>query len=385
MRRSGTPGSPTASADGSENQPTLDGNILTILFPVPNGFRCPIQDCHEKYAGVNWTSRRQSLMRHLVDEHGLKVTAAYTCTICSATDLGYRPTVHPCISRGRHELSSNASFAHKCTDCPLSSPSRKGLDNHKRAHSKQAAKQRATQQTDNATSTPSVTPAATGSRNTATSQNNVAASSPNTGPSTPDLTISLLSSPIDGAASPPRADPTPPELALTLLSSPLDGASNNAANATATAGATPPAASVGASPSREITVVSCDSQDYDTGQAAPGPTERETSPECSTSPHCSTALTSTPSTGSTPSDRQLTLPPPPLGTEQGTASRDAEDAATPPAAGEEPPPPEGSLSVSLSLRTAPSYSATPRERKRTTRLVQLRGASPNIVLDRPHT
>lgn len=310
VRRSGTPGSPTASADGSENQPTLDGNILTILFPVPNGFRCPIQDCHEKYAGVNWTSRRQSLMRHLVDEHGLKVTAAYTCTICSATDLGYRPTVHPCISRGRHELSSNASFAHKCTDCPLSSPSRKGLDNHKRAHSKQAAKQRATQQTDNATSTPSVTPAATGSRNTATSQNNVAASSPNTGPSTPDLTISLLSSPIDGAASPPRADPTPPELALTLLSSPLDGASNNAANATATAGATPPAASVGASPSREITVVSCDSQDYDTGQAAPGPTERETSPECSTSPHCSTALTSTPSTGSTPSDRQLTLPPP---------------------------------------------------------------------------
>ncbi|KAH7971852.1 hypothetical protein HPB52_003475 [Rhipicephalus sanguineus] len=44
------------------------------------------------------------------------------------------------------------------------------------------------------------------------------------------------------------------------------------------------------------------------------------------------------------------LPSPPLGTEQGTASRDAEDAATPPAAGEEPPPPEGSLSVSLSLQ-----------------------------------
>ncbi|KAH7971853.1 hypothetical protein HPB52_003476 [Rhipicephalus sanguineus] len=243
-RRSGTPGSPTASADGSENQPTLDGNILTILFPVPNGFRCPIQDCHEKYAGVNWTSRRQSLMRHLVDEHGLKVTAAYTCTICSATDLGYRPTVHPCISRGRHELSSNASFAH------LSFPSRKGLDNHKRAHSKQAAKQRATQQSDNARSTPSVTPAATGSRNIATRQNNAAASSPKAGLTPPDLTISPLSSPIDGAASPPRADPTPPELALGFLSSPIDGASNNAANATATAGATPPAASVGASPSR---------------------------------------------------------------------------------------------------------------------------------------
>ncbi|KAL1475346.1 hypothetical protein MTO96_037362 [Rhipicephalus appendiculatus] len=69
---------------------------------------CPKEGCYTKYATVNWTSRRQSLLRHLLDEHGMKVTAAYTCTICPDPELGYRPTYHACISRGRHELQANA-------------------------------------------------------------------------------------------------------------------------------------------------------------------------------------------------------------------------------------------------------------------------------------
>ncbi|KAL1481295.1 hypothetical protein MTO96_015731 [Rhipicephalus appendiculatus] len=104
----GTPVSPAVTNSG--NQPTFSeyGSTINILFPIPQALVCPKEGCHTKYAGVTWTSRRQSLMSHLLDEHGMKVTAAYTCIICSDPNICNRPTYHACISRGRYELQANA-------------------------------------------------------------------------------------------------------------------------------------------------------------------------------------------------------------------------------------------------------------------------------------
>ncbi|KAH7971841.1 hypothetical protein HPB52_003464 [Rhipicephalus sanguineus] len=339
--------SPARSTDDTENRPTLDGNILTILFPVPNGFRCPMPDCHEKYVGVTWTSRRQSLMRHLWDEHRLKVSAAYTCTICSATDLGYRPTVHPCISKGRHELWTNATFAHPCAECSLTFPNKKGLDNHVRSHSRKAAKQRATQPATNARSTPRATPATTSSTTTAANETNAAASSP-------------------------RADPTLPDLALTILSSPLGGTTGNTADATATAGPTTPTVNEGTSPSRGITSPSHDSQDHEMAPATPGSADCE---ESSASLRSSTAPASTPRTGPTTSGPLFTpLSSSPIAPTHDATSRDDGCPAAKPAADEENSPSEGSLSVAFSLQGAETASAaaSPAENQRSHTL----GATP---------
>ncbi|KAL1476201.1 hypothetical protein MTO96_018717 [Rhipicephalus appendiculatus] len=117
-----TPVSPAATNSGNQPRISDDGTKVNIMFPIPQALVCPKEGCYTKYAGVNWTSRRQSLLRHLLDEHRMKVTAAYTCTICSDPDLGPRPTNHACISRGRHELQANAPLAHKCPDCPMTFP-----------------------------------------------------------------------------------------------------------------------------------------------------------------------------------------------------------------------------------------------------------------------
>ncbi|KAH8027968.1 hypothetical protein HPB51_011776 [Rhipicephalus microplus] len=133
----GEAGTPTAPRPrDAQNQPQLgkEGQTLDVFFPIPHSFTCPIDKCGVRYSGISWTSRRQSLVRHLLDEHELKVKVAYTCTLCSTTGLGLHPTLHSCISRGRHELSPLDLNRHKCPQCPATMTTRKGLDNHMRKH-----------------------------------------------------------------------------------------------------------------------------------------------------------------------------------------------------------------------------------------------------------
>ncbi|KAL3213453.1 hypothetical protein MRX96_035386 [Rhipicephalus microplus] len=135
-----------------------------FLLPWISGsghcFTCPITNVGYGTPGICWTSRRQSLVRHLLDEHELKVKVAYTCTLCSTTGLGLHPTLHSCISRGRHELSPLDLYRHKCPECPATMTTRKGLDNHMRKHKKQEAQHRNEQPTTARTSraAPAATP-----------------------------------------------------------------------------------------------------------------------------------------------------------------------------------------------------------------------------------
>ncbi|KAL3203006.1 hypothetical protein MRX96_042217 [Rhipicephalus microplus] len=92
----------------AQNQATLadEGKTLNIFFPIPHSITCPIDLCGVRYSGVSWTSQHQSLVRHLLDEHEIRVKATYTCTFCSTTGLGLHPTHHTLLrERGTRALT----------------------------------------------------------------------------------------------------------------------------------------------------------------------------------------------------------------------------------------------------------------------------------------
>ncbi|KAL3218013.1 hypothetical protein MRX96_031920 [Rhipicephalus microplus] len=110
------------------------------IFPIPHSFTCPIDFCGVQYSGVSWTSRRQSLVRHLLDEHEIRVKVTYTCTLCFTTGLGLHPTRHSCFAREGHELSPIDLYRHKCP-VSITLSSKKGLDNHMRKHKRAQAQE----------------------------------------------------------------------------------------------------------------------------------------------------------------------------------------------------------------------------------------------------
>ncbi|KAM7313621.1 hypothetical protein ISCGN_003474 [Ixodes scapularis] len=115
-----------------------EGDTLGISFPTPHMFRCTEEGCSSAYSAAAWTSRRQSLQRHLEGDHGVRIRRTTNhCALCSVT-LGARPSAHPCLANGNHTAAPTQQ-RHQCPECPASFPSRKGLGNHRQWHRKQRA------------------------------------------------------------------------------------------------------------------------------------------------------------------------------------------------------------------------------------------------------
>ncbi|KAL1475335.1 hypothetical protein MTO96_037351 [Rhipicephalus appendiculatus] len=317
----------------SKNQPTLkeDGKTINIFFPIPHSFICPNQECSVRYTGVSWTSRCQSLMRHLLEEHELRVTPSYICTLCSSTGLGHHPTRHPCISRGRYELSPLDLYRHKCPKCPTTMSSRKGLHNHMRAHKKQEAQQ-TTQQSTTAWATgtaPAATP--TGRPSHATAANRAARTMTLRSSQSSNSTTSKgqRSSQTSPATSTPPAPPTPPELALIPFSPLLGDMPGIPDDVSATAAApssTPSEVTTTRRRSSSVSLFSQDSNEVST-TSSPG---QHGSPRDSSDSRGSSALASTQQSRPPSPEQTLTLLPSLLGSVNGSFSHNTKDAATRP-------------------------------------------------------
>ncbi|XP_077498739.1 uncharacterized protein LOC144109832 [Amblyomma americanum] len=131
--------STTSSPSRPGSQPRLEGSTLTVCFPLARTFRCTEKGCATAYAPVTWTSRRQSLLRHLESDHGVRVDRViYFCTLCEK-DIGLRPTLHGCLAGGRFEETAPVDHRHKCSECAMSFTTKKGLNNHHLWHRKKAA------------------------------------------------------------------------------------------------------------------------------------------------------------------------------------------------------------------------------------------------------
>lgn len=80
-------------------QPEREGDILRLFFLLPANFQCCERGCQAAYNPEVWTSRRQSLQRHLEVEHGARIWSTVSiCTICDEV-LGPRPITHRCLVR----------------------------------------------------------------------------------------------------------------------------------------------------------------------------------------------------------------------------------------------------------------------------------------------
>ncbi|KAH8038424.1 hypothetical protein HPB51_001539 [Rhipicephalus microplus] len=223
-------------------QRSLMRERLNIFFPILNSFTCPIVLGGVRYSGVSWTSRHQSLVRHLLDEHEIRAKVTYTCTLCSTTGLGLHPTRHPCFAREGHELSPLDLYRHKCPECPVTLTSRKGLHSHMRKHKREQA-QETTQHPVTARASreaPAATP--TGRPRRATASNRAqrtmtlrssqsSNSTTSTGPTSSETSMTLSTTP---------DSPTPPELAQTPFSPLLGGLSEIPDEVSATTGTPSP-------------------------------------------------------------------------------------------------------------------------------------------------
>ncbi|KAH8027967.1 hypothetical protein HPB51_011775 [Rhipicephalus microplus] len=76
---SGGPTLDSSEDDGDpswqECQPERNGGTLVVYFPVPPAIECCEPGCGATYNPATWTSRQQSLERHLEMEHGTRITS----------------------------------------------------------------------------------------------------------------------------------------------------------------------------------------------------------------------------------------------------------------------------------------------------------------------
>ncbi|KAL1466213.1 hypothetical protein MTO96_042873 [Rhipicephalus appendiculatus] len=286
-------------------------------------------------------------MRHLLEEHELKVTPSYICTLCSATGLGRHPTRHPCISRGRYELSPLDLYRHKCPKCPTTMSTRKGLDNHMRTHRKREARQ-TTQQSTTAWATgtaPAATP--TGRPAHAAAANRAARTMTLRSSQSSNSTLTeQRSSQTSPTTSTSPAAPTPPELALTPFSPLLGNMPDIPDDVSATAASPSPTPSEVSSTRRRSSSASLFSQDSNEVSTTSSPGQHGSPRDSGDSAHSSSALASTPQSRPPSPEQTLTLLPPLLGSVNGSFSHNTEDAATPSATTEEASTTEGSRCIS---------------------------------------
>ncbi|KAH6942899.1 hypothetical protein HPB50_011524 [Hyalomma asiaticum] len=128
------------TASSSNNNPVRAGQTVILLFPLLKVLRCTEDDCHHSYAPVSWTSRVQSLLRHLEQDHGFhQLDKIYRCTRCD-TVLTSRPTTHACLRGGAVEESASPA-RYRCDRCSASFPSSRGLLNHQLWHRDRDARQ----------------------------------------------------------------------------------------------------------------------------------------------------------------------------------------------------------------------------------------------------
>lgn len=124
------------SGISSARQPCREGRALTLFFPFPHTFRCCETSCRAAYRGATWTSRPQSLVRHLEQEREVRIILEIKkCLLCG------RELLHACFMGGSLEAPATQA-KHQCSRCVASLPSARGLADHIKWHETQDARAR---------------------------------------------------------------------------------------------------------------------------------------------------------------------------------------------------------------------------------------------------
>ncbi|KAL3192027.1 hypothetical protein MRX96_018146 [Rhipicephalus microplus] len=131
------PASSRPSAPVQPRQPALDGDVLWVYLPAPAELQCLVDNCSMKYSGAAWTSRAQSVRRHVEFEHGVRVRERiYVCAVCDSP-LTFRPSYHHCLARATL-VPSTETPRRRCGVCDATFTTKRGLANHLRCHVDQA-------------------------------------------------------------------------------------------------------------------------------------------------------------------------------------------------------------------------------------------------------
>ncbi|KAH7965219.1 hypothetical protein HPB49_004764 [Dermacentor silvarum] len=104
--------STSSSITRSARQPSRDVQVLYLYFPLPHIIRRCETEFRASYGGATWTSRRQSLVRHLEQEHVIRITTRCNkCSFCGE-ELSLGPPGHACFANGSLEAPTTQARQH---------------------------------------------------------------------------------------------------------------------------------------------------------------------------------------------------------------------------------------------------------------------------------
>ncbi|KAH7946072.1 hypothetical protein HPB49_019980 [Dermacentor silvarum] len=115
--------------------------VLCLFFPFPHIIPCCETGCRTSCGGATCISQRQSLVRHLEQEHDIRITKCNKCSLCGA-ELSLRPSRHAWFAGGSLEAPATRA-RHRCPHCEASFTSVRVLSSHVKWHEKQDAMLRA--------------------------------------------------------------------------------------------------------------------------------------------------------------------------------------------------------------------------------------------------
>ncbi|KAL3220469.1 hypothetical protein MRX96_029872 [Rhipicephalus microplus] len=120
------PASSRPTAPVQPHQPILDGDVLWVYLPAPAELQCPVDSCSMKYSGAVWTSRAQSVRRHVKFEHCVRVNERiYVCSVCDSP-LTSRTSYHHSLARATL-VPSTETPRRRCGVCGATFTTKRGL------------------------------------------------------------------------------------------------------------------------------------------------------------------------------------------------------------------------------------------------------------------
>ncbi|KAH8027303.1 hypothetical protein HPB51_004215 [Rhipicephalus microplus] len=131
------PASSRPTAPVQPRQPILDGDVLWVYLPAPAELQCPVDSCSMKYSGAVWTSRAQSVRRHV------RIRTRRSCERANLRVLGVRLAAHvpalvpPLLGKGHARAIDRDASPSLWRLCDATFTTKRGLF-HLRCHADQA-------------------------------------------------------------------------------------------------------------------------------------------------------------------------------------------------------------------------------------------------------
>jgi len=120
--------------------PSRIEDTLHLPFPILPTMHCTEPDCRNPpFHAASWTASKQSLIRHLFTAHAITIRSSEKWCLLCLKRTGSKVSEHSCFKTNPHVRQLACALRFKCSMCPFTVNTRRGLRNHEEAHRRNRA------------------------------------------------------------------------------------------------------------------------------------------------------------------------------------------------------------------------------------------------------